>query len=79
MADDSQDQMRELIENYFHQGYKYDQIVLFLNKYHDVKICTRTLKRKLKDYGLKRRGNDDQLKATITQLMNEAGPLNLYI
>ena len=46
-------------------------------------MCTRTLKRKLKDYGLKKRGNDgevndDQLRATITQLMNEAGRLSGY-
>ena len=60
MADDSQE-LRDLIENYFYLGYKYDQIVLFLDKYNGIKICTRTLKRKLKDYGLKRRGNDDQV------------------
>ena len=46
---------REIIEFYFHKGYMYKNIVNLLEKYHDVSINIRTLKRRLKDYGLKRR------------------------
>ena len=46
---------REIIEFYFHKGYMYKDIVNLLEKYHDVSINIRTLKRRLKDYGLKRR------------------------
>ena len=46
-------------------------------------MSVRTLKRKLKEYGLKKRGNDgeidvDMLRATIRGLMDEAGSLSGY-
>ena len=44
---------REIIEHYFRRGYEYKSIVL-LAKYHDIRLSERTLKRKLKDFGLKR-------------------------
>ena len=44
---------REIIEFYFHKGYMYKGIVNLLEKYHDVGINIRTLKRRLKVYGLK--------------------------
>ena len=80
MADDGQE-TRETIEHYFHRGYKYDEIVLFLGKYHGIKMCTRTLKRRLRDYGLKKSGNDGEVNdghviATIQEIMNEAGSLS---
>lgn len=82
MADDGQE-TRETIEHYFHRGYKYDEIVLFLGKYHGIKMCTRTLKRRLRDYGLKKSGNDGEVNdghviATIQEIMNEAGSLSGY-
>ena len=85
MADDTtgSEQLREHIENYFYLGYTYNQMILFLEKYHGIQISFRTLKRRLQDYGLKRRRNDEQvdegqLRATITQLINEAVSLSGY-
>ena len=41
---------------YFYRGYPYSDIVDLLQKQHGVSLHLRTLKRKLKDLGLKRRG-----------------------
>lgn len=46
---------RDLIEQYFHKGLKNKEIVLMLEKYHGIEISIRTLKRRLQDFGLKRR------------------------
>ena len=85
MADDATgtEQLREHIENYFHLGYTYNQIILFLGKYHGTQISVRTLKSRVQDYGLKRRRKDEQvdeghLRGTITLLINEAGSLSGY-
>ena len=53
---------RELIEHYFHKGFRYKEIVLLLRKYHNISMNVRTLKRRLSAYGLKRR---NQFDATI--------------
>ncbi len=45
---------KEIIEYYFHRGFQYKNIVLLLEKYHGIRLSERTLKRKLKDFGLKR-------------------------
>lgn len=49
---------RELIEHYFHKGFRYRDIILFLDKHHNININIRTLKRRLNDYGLKRRESE---------------------
>ena len=49
---------REIIEHYFYRGFRYDDIILFLEKYHNIDINVRSLKRRLNDYGLKRRESD---------------------
>ena len=46
---------RDLIEYYFNRGLTYRQITLMLGKYHHLDMKERTLKRRLKDYGLRRR------------------------
>ena len=46
---------RELIEYYFNRGLTYRHIVLMLGKYHHIDMNERTLKRRIKDYGLRRR------------------------
>ena len=51
---------RELIEYYFHRGFQYRSIAFFLEKYHDIRLSERTLKRRLKDFGLKRRETVDE-------------------
>ena len=47
----------ELIKYYFRNGTQYKMIVLLLRDYCNVHISIRTLKRWLKELGLKRRGN----------------------
>ena len=48
----------ELISHYFHLGYEYEVILEFLKQYHDVSLSIRSLKRKLREYGLRRNAND---------------------
>ena len=62
------DDEREVIHNYFNLGYESEVILQFLAEYHGIRISLSTLKRRLRDYGLKRRGNDvnvDQLRDII--------------
>ena len=49
------DSERELIEYYFNRGLTYRHITLMLGKHHGININERTLKRRLKDYGLRKR------------------------
>lgn len=53
-----------LIRNCFHLGYENEIILQFLVDYHGIKMSLSTLKRRLRDYGLKKKGNEvdvDQL------------------
>ena len=45
---------RELVELYFFSGYQYEVIIDFLGKYHDIHMSLSTLKRRLREFGLKR-------------------------
>ena len=45
----------KIIEYYHAKGYEYQAIVLFLEKYHGISLSLRTLKRRLKDYGLRKK------------------------
>ena len=49
------DQERRVIEYYFSRGHEYKAIVQFLSKHHNIKMCERTLKSRLVDYGLRRK------------------------
>ena len=40
---------------YFYDGFRYPSIVRFLCEYHHIQISERTLRRRLLDYGLRRR------------------------
>ena len=44
---------REIIEYYFHRGFEYRSIVFFLEKYRNIRLSERTLKRRLKDFWVK--------------------------
>jgi hypothetical protein len=46
---------RDIIQHYFYEGLPYRQIILMLEKHHNICMSERTLKRRLKDYGLIRR------------------------
>eukprot|EP00794_Sanderia_malayensis_P017166 gene17165-18888_t len=43
------------IKYYFKCGYQYDSILVFFQKFHDIQMSLRTLKSRLKSFGLKRR------------------------
>ena len=71
----------ELIEGYFHRGYPYQAIVGLLGKKDGVRMHGRTLKRKLKDLGLKRKAaNHDEgiVRELIKQEMQGARSLAGY-
>lgn len=41
-----------LLRHYFFRGFKYEEIRMFLMKYHDIEMSFRTLKRQIKMYGM---------------------------
>ena len=49
--------MEEAIRYYFGKNYKYKTILALLEKYNNISISKRTLLNKLREYGLRRRGN----------------------
>jgi hypothetical protein len=63
MADE--DELRNVVSHYFHNGYQNDVILQFLSEYHEIDISLSTLKRRLKDYGLKRNNTDEERLRTI--------------
>lgn len=78
MADDE----RSLIQKYFHLGYENEVILQFLVDYHGIKISLSTLTRRLRDCGLKRRGNEvdvDQLRDIIRNEISGSGESLGYI
>ena len=48
---------RLAIEHHFKRGFCYDTIVHFLAEYHGISMNVRTLKRRLRHYGLRRRNH----------------------
>ena len=56
MAD--RDSEEVAIRDYFKKGFTYDEILALLDKYHGVRMSIATLKRRWKEYGLKRRNAD---------------------
>lgn len=53
------DSHKNIIESYFLADFEYDTIVSFLEKFHSIHISLSTLKRRLRDCGLKRRNPAD--------------------
>ena len=69
-----------IIAEYFHNGYPYNTIVELLKK-KGIVMHLRTLKRKLKDLGLSRRGNlvdEDMVRNVIAEEIIGAGRLSGY-
>ena len=74
--------VNEVIKRYFHRGYPYDTIVGLLKK-RGLQMCVRTLKRRLRCLGLKRKGNakimdDSEIKNVIREEMEGPGSLSGY-
>lgn len=79
--EDIQNNIANVIEDYFNRGFQYTAIIGLLEKYHGVKIHVRTLKRKLREYGLKRREvNYDEaaVRQYIAREIQESGRLGGY-
>lgn len=73
--------MKRLIEHYFYLGYENQVIVDFLVNHHDMKLSLATLKRRLRDYGIRRRGveiDDQQLKEIVQSEITGPGKLRGY-
>lgn len=77
--------MEELIiREYFRKGYSYTEIVRFLEHCHGIKISLRTLKSRLKAYGLRRRGrytNDhiEQVVESVGENIRTHGGISISI
>ena len=48
----------DAIGDYFRKGLTYDDMLAFLDKYHGIGMSVFTLKRRIKEYGLKRRNGN---------------------
>ena len=48
-------EMEDLLRFYFQKGFSNKNILSLLSKYHDTKMCMRTLQQRLYDMGFKRR------------------------
>lgn len=67
---------RSLIQNYFRLGFENEVILQCVVDYHGIKMSVSTLKRRLQDYGLKRRENEvdvDQLRDIIRNEISGSG------
>lgn len=72
---------REVIEYYFHLGYTNEIILQFLRRFHDIEISLRTLKRRLRRFGLRRKGNvidETRARHIITRELSGPGQLQEY-
>ena len=65
------DSQKNITETYFLAGFEYDTIVSFLEKFHGIHISLSTLKRRLRDYGLKRRKSADLNQNEVRKIIRE--------
>ena len=55
MADSEVPGEEEEIRDYFKKGFTYDEILALLDQHHGIRMSIATLKRRIKEYGLRRR------------------------
>ncbi|XP_034562257.1 uncharacterized protein LOC117828944 [Notolabrus celidotus] len=69
----------DLIEQYFNKGHTYSVILEMLSSHHEIHISIGTLKSRLKDLGLQRRGGFSSLNAVRRAISSELlGPGQLF-
>lgn len=68
---DNTDEEKNIIEYYFRRGFEYKTILDFLSKYHGVNICMRTLKYRLKKYGLSRQSSSYNIEEVRQRIIQE--------
>ena len=81
MVEGTRNDIDDIITDYFYRGYQYGPIVGLLKKHHGVQMSVRTLKRKLREFGLKRKGanyDEETVRQCIEREMQEAGTLAGY-
>ena len=86
MDQDTEEDEREIITRYFHLGYENQVILEFLRTYHRIGYGLSTLKRRLRQYGLRRRAGDNgtlsadqtMLREMIREQMRAPGELCGY-
>ena len=72
---------KDLITYYFYKGFQYKEICMFLLKRHGRKMSLRTLKKRVKIYGLQRKNvqyDVDELRNAIRRLIDGYGSLMGY-
>ena len=65
----------DIIRFYFYRGFNYEEILKFLQKYHDKEMSLSTLKR-IRNYGLQRRNIEydlDVVRDAVRSLLNGPG------
>ena len=62
---------KNIVETYFLAGFEYNTIVSFLEKFHGIHISLSTLKRRLRDCGLKRRNSTDLNQNEVRKIIRE--------
>lgn len=70
-----------LLRYYFFRGFTYEEIRMFLEKHHDINMSIRTLKRRIKSYGLRRQQADydiGSVRAAIQDIVDGHGCLQGY-
>lgn len=61
---------REAVTHYFRRGFRYDTVISFLHEYHGISMSVRTLKRRLREYGLAK--SDDSIsEETVRQIIEK--------
>ena len=78
---DSEDDEESLIKYYFTRGFQYDVIVDFLSKRHGLHMSERTLRSRLRSYGLKRRQPDyniDEIRELIQEKLRAPACMGGY-
>ena len=71
----------EVLIRYFHRGFSRLSILSFLKKYHEIEMSMRTLRNRLRDYGLKRRGintNDREIYQAVRDELDGPGCMRGY-
>lgn len=61
----------DAIKCYFHKGYSYDEILLFLSQNHNINISKRQLNRLLREQNLFRRYKKTNLNTIIAAIDSE--------
>ena len=78
---DSTANEEEIITYYFQKNYSYDAVIMFLAIYHNIVISKRTFKRRLHQYGLKKRKSnisDASLRRIIEEELKGPAALKGY-